>query len=310
MNLYVTNEAKEAWESLCPHERARTLAATYFAPQSLINGYQRDSEYKKKAVYAISNAAELDAYHTYWLKFVDECLSKDARRLVKAVLQGRLLVNLAGGILENAGISLEYVCGVPVIPGSAVKGAARRYAIALMQECAEEEKQDLLEKFIGVFGCVQQDFEAGSDLAQAVSPDTLCKLGKLYGNRRGLVSFLQAVPESKVSICADVLTPHHQGYMAGEKPAPADDENPIPSFFPAVQGGKDAVYTFALYAPGHPELLDTAEEWLSQALSLFGIGAKGAAGYGYFSIMDKALQSFTPEQRKAVENNFNQPLIP
>lgn len=299
MNIYATKKAEEAWNSLRSRERARTLAATYFAPMALVNAFERDSEYKKKAVNAIAGAAELESYYAHWQRFVDS-LPAESCRQVQAVLQGRLLVNLSGSILEGAGLSLEHVCGVPVIPGSAVKGAARRYAIALLQECEPAQKESLLESFISIFGCVEQDFEAGSDLALVLEPALLRELGELYGKRRGCVSFLQAVPGNPVRICADVLTPHHQKYMSGEKPEPADDEDPVPSFFPAVQGGADAAYTFALYALGHPELLDTAEEWLSQALALFGIGAKGAAGYGFFSIPDKALLGFTREQQQGI----------
>ena len=39
----------------------------------------------------------------------------------EATLGGRLLVNLAGGVVENAGISLDRCFGMPLIPGSAVK---------------------------------------------------------------------------------------------------------------------------------------------------------------------------------------------
>ena len=71
-----------------------------------------------------------------------------------------------------------------------------------------------------------------------------------------------------------------------------------------MESGKNAVYTFGLYALQNAELLDTAEAWLTQALTLFGIGAKGAAGYGYFSVQDKAMQAFTPEQQEGLNYVF------
>ena len=53
-----------------------------------------------------------------------------------AQLQSRLLVNMAGGVMENAGLCLDRF-GLPYIPGSAVKGCARRAALAAMHEWCE-----------------------------------------------------------------------------------------------------------------------------------------------------------------------------
>lgn len=53
-----------------------------------------------------------------------------------AQLQSRLMVNMAGGVMENAGLCLDRF-GLPYIPGSAVKGCARRAALAALHEwCA------------------------------------------------------------------------------------------------------------------------------------------------------------------------------
>jgi CRISPR type III-B/RAMP module RAMP protein Cmr6 len=50
-----------------------------------------------------------------------------------AQLQSRLMVNMAGGVMENAGLCLDRF-GLPYIPGSAVKGCARRAALAALHE--------------------------------------------------------------------------------------------------------------------------------------------------------------------------------
>lgn len=50
-----------------------------------------------------------------------------------AQLQSRLMVNMAGGVMENAGLCLDRF-GLPYIPGSAVKGCARRFALAALHE--------------------------------------------------------------------------------------------------------------------------------------------------------------------------------
>lgn len=53
-----------------------------------------------------------------------------------AQLQSRLLVNMAGGVMENAGLCLDRF-GLPYVPGSAVKGCARRAALAALHEWCE-----------------------------------------------------------------------------------------------------------------------------------------------------------------------------
>lgn len=301
MNICATKEALKAWHSLQENQRARTLAATYFAPTKIkLSGGEPDAQYLHSGVKAVCASDSLSSFGKYWTDFIAS-MPEDGKRCVVATLNGRLLINMSGSVLENAGMALEYVCGMPVIPGSAVKGAARRYALALLQETAPEEKDALLERILTVFGCVEQDFTDKGDLpfAYGAGPN-LADILKLYRNRKGCVDFLQAVPAETPKLCADVLTPHHMKYMAGVNTDPTDDEEPVPCFFPAVQGGKKAVYNFVLYAPGCPEALDDAEEWLSQALTLMGIGAKNAAGYGYFSVQPKGMDKFTMEQQEAL----------
>jgi len=55
---------------------------------------------------------------------------------IHAQLQSRLMVNMAGGVMENAGLCLDRF-GLPYIPGSAVKGCARRAALAALHEWCE-----------------------------------------------------------------------------------------------------------------------------------------------------------------------------
>lgn len=304
MNYSATYRAAKAWKDIGEKDRARTLAATYFVGTKLnmADPYDEpDKEYKIKGVKAIVSATDVAEFCPHWQQFITT-LPENKSRIVLATLQSRLLINLSGSILENSGISLEHICGVPVIPGSAVKGAARRYAIALLQECDDNRKEELIDTFIRIFGCAETDFEADSDLALVLPRPRLEQLSNVYGKRCGQVCFMQAVPQSPVELCADVLTPHHGKYMSGKNPTPSDDEAPVPSYFPAVECRNNAAYTFTLYAPQQPELLDTAEEWLIGAITQFGIGAKTAAGYGVFAIEDKAMLEFTPEQQKAIKD--------
>lgn len=55
---------------------------------------------------------------------------------VYAQLLSRLMVNMAGGVMENAGLCIDRF-GIPYIPGSTVKGCARKAALAVLREWSE-----------------------------------------------------------------------------------------------------------------------------------------------------------------------------
>lgn len=55
-------------------------------------------------------------------------------RLLFARQMNRLMVGMSGGVFENGGLTLDRLSGIPTIPGSAVKGCARRAILAALQE--------------------------------------------------------------------------------------------------------------------------------------------------------------------------------
>ena len=239
-----------------------------------------------------------------------------------AKLEARLLINMGGTVLENAGLQLDRF-GTAFIPGSAVKACARRTALAaLRQWCKTGAKPegddalfsvcatcktpgDLLLAILRVFGCTDLEWgtydETGNDLAWACDEQwpTLrdaarCALNAAPGcdpkdakpTRRGTVAYLPAYPihyRPAADLELDVLTSHHPKYYSGDLAVATDTENPIPVYFPAVTAG--TIYTFALLPVGQPDpmLLTHAHAWLKTGLELFGLGAKTAAGYGFFA---------------------------
>jgi CRISPR/Cas system CMR subunit Cmr6 (Cas7 group RAMP superfamily) len=98
--------------------------------------------------------------------------------VVHARLMGRLLVDLAGGVMENANLRLNRY-GLPIIPGSAVKGCARRMALQALHDwtaagtsrpdpgdacgpCCDnfESPAQMLAAIACVFGWVEQDWRS------------------------------------------------------------------------------------------------------------------------------------------------------
>lgn len=208
----------------------------------------------------------------------------------EATLGGRLLVNLAGGVVENAGISLDRCFGMPLIPGSAVKGIARSRALWEIHEASGEEKPRLLLFAMLLFGYGAHDLRGdfgwagGTQEAQVVAG----KIGSL--DFKGCACFLPAYPTTAPKLVVDMVNPHYPSYYSGRKAVAEDNENPIPNYFPAVEAG--STFGFAVLLNRVPEvegvnaslLLVQAKQWLESAVVRKGAGAKTAAGYGWFEL--------------------------
>lgn len=228
-----------------------------------------------------------------------------------AKLGARLIVNQAGGILENAGICLHRHFGFPMLPGSAVKGIAAHAAWlewrqALMD--GDASRAETLALHIAVtfgFPCGDAMPRKAADRSRAeaeyLDNYVADRFPALFGetapfrNLAGAVAFLPAVPvdPGSVEIAADIVNCHHPKYYAGQRQRATDDEDPIPNVFPVVEQGAEFLFTLRPVSRPLPERLaamldsgfapvDAAKAWLIRAVVSAGAGAKTAAGYGWF----------------------------
>jgi CRISPR-associated protein Cmr6 len=163
----------------------------------------------------------------------------------------RFVVGLGAAHVLETGITLHRLFGLPIVPGSALKGAARAYT--KLVEGKPDDDADL----IAVFGTTE---------------------------KAGSVIFFDAIPLEPPKFQLDIMNPHYPNYYReqGGKP-PADWESPSPVFFLTV---RETPYLFAIAARSEQgnRLLDLAEQWLKGALRELGIGAKTSADYGYWAI--------------------------
>ena len=219
-------------------------------------------------------------------------------------LRSRLAVNLAGGILENANICLHPHFGYPYLPGSAVKGLARHAAWCEWKMLEGEAKQDIARRIATVFGYPTGDEKLDAMLEAAKEkPDE-----KL--DHAGCVAFLGAFPEGKANIEVDVLTCHHAKYYSGSKPQATDDEKPNVQPFPVVQAGVTFCFPLVpLRKCGEVEM-KAAKNWLREAITVNGAGAKTAAGYGWFKdLTQKRADDEREKQEQAEQDKRNQATI-
>lgn len=250
-------------------------------------------------------------------------------RIVEGRLEGRLAINLAEGVIQNAGINLDRIFGLPLIPGSAIKGVTRSVAL---QELNKKKDTGTFELFARVFGLGKSEFEQNGELAaftglleQTNLPKDE-KKNKVCRDLKGSITFIQSTPSSNAQIVVDITNVHtpdyyqHEGLLAKadkeknqskklELQEKAESvlkqkENPRPNYFPAVERGAEFAFPLLLNSMNNDtELLDVAERWLKTALEQHGIGAKIAAGYGWFSVFDAKNAELTYEEQSAPAEN-------
>lgn len=218
-------------------------------------------------------------------------------------LAARLLVGAGNPSATDVGITLHRTWGVPLIPGSALKGLASSY-VALVyadgqpEQGTEENEEDRAlrrrwrppsagdggDLYAQLFGLSP---ERGPGAAGRPEPGA----DRLQGGQRGSVCFHDAlyVPESGSGsvFAVDVTTVHQRSYYDTGNRAeshlgqatvawPNDWEAPTPISYLTVAPG--ARFLFAIAGPR--ELRDIARRLLEEALERWGVAAKTSAGYG------------------------------
>ena len=250
------------------------------------------------------DAAQLRARHTR--RFLALFRAAYAQRAVLTIaqLEGRLAINLADSLIHNAGISLDRLFGLPFIPGSALKGVCRHAAFEELKSADAKGQEKLFHLFRAIFGTADTDFKNG-DLRQYQR-----YLSGQPENQKGEVSFLPAYPINAAHVVVDLTNVHYPLYYGGDRKRniPAglseslSEEKPQPNPFPAVKTG--AQFAFCLVLNGitdNTELLTHAKRWLEQALTVHGLGAKTASGYGWFSLCPDVLEQLLNEERREEE---------
>jgi len=178
---------------------------------------------------------------------------------LKASLNTRLLVGSGNSSPTEVGMTFSRNYGVPVIPGSALKGCFSHYL---------KEKSNVFyaETFRNLFG---EELEGGSE-----------------DNVRGSLIFLDAIPlELKLGL--DIVNNHFQPYYMKKQHPPNDWYNPVPVIYIVVESGR---FRFTILADKNngkrlsSELKKKLSEEFRNMLKTYGIGAKTNYGYGRFSL--------------------------
>lgn len=231
----------------------------------------------------------------------------------------RFAVGLGNESAIENGFTFHRLYGFPIIPGSALKGLARAAALVAIADSLGvtklslsqvkergDKKKTPLEKLEGyllanderirdaehVRKAKNEENKAWKELGQEVKqlemiPDAQSRIDqfrRIFGTQHaaGEAIFFDAMPAEAPSLEIDVMNVHYPDYY-GKDEYPTDSQNPTPIPFLTV-GRTPFWFAVGRRKPMDSDAYEQAVTWLKTGLTEFGIGAKTAAGYGYFEV--------------------------
>jgi CRISPR-associated protein Cmr6 len=188
---------------------------------------------------------------------------------------GRLIVGLGSENVLETGLRLHQTYGVPIIPGSALKGLASHYCDEVwgQRHLGDDAPQD------------NKRFRRKRSADEVEGENHRLLFGTTEDG--GVITFHDAwiLPDSLAdgALRLDVMTPHHPKWQTNEAP-PTDFDSPVPVSFLSVAGTFDVRLSWSGPVETPPE---TAAAWvglamdiLREALAEWGVGGKTSSGYG------------------------------
>jgi CRISPR type III-B/RAMP module RAMP protein Cmr6 len=210
--------------------------------------------------------------------------------MIELILESKLLLHLGrASVLENVGLCADRTTGLPLIPGTALKGVLSTWA------CWEANQRP--DGSFNEGNAFVQERKGYGGLAQRVFGDDSTDGSKGSGD----VIFVGGFPVTPPKLGLDIVNPHYETDGAVKK-------NLTPNVFLCVEPGTK--WRFAFFVrPGAEDaakLLKATSDWLAQSLTQLGIGAKTAAGYGRFRLLnpgDIATQAQEADRARVAESD-------
>lgn len=196
----------------------------------------------------------------------------------------RLVVGLGNHNALEVGLTIHFLYGIPIIPGSALKGVARAWSIIKFADkyCNEmpSKKERNIYKILKEFSI---KLDNGEDLGLEIDGLKFSDLIQIFGTKKnsGKTIFLDAYPKKPVLFEEDVSTVHYSDYYTRYEP-PGDWMDPIPIKFLTI---KNTSFKFCVISENE-DILIKSVNLLRDALIEHGIGAKTSLGYGLFELKE------------------------
>jgi CRISPR type III-B/RAMP module RAMP protein Cmr6 len=253
---------------------------------------------------ALGNRASLAGYCRRTCRWLDSLRRQYGERfaIVDLVADSRLLLNLGrASVLENVGLYAERTTGLPLIPGTALKGVVSTWACWT----AHFDPSDQSFRGFSKDSIQRHNFTAAeARLAKRILGDD----DPGGSQHAGEVVFLGGFPCTVPELGLDIVNPHYEEKEDGRnaKLLVVDRARLTPSPFLCLEPG--TCWRFAFFvrpgAPDYAALVEQTKAWIADALTQTGLGAKTAAGYGRFrqpTDADRAAQERQEAEAAAAE---------
>jgi len=268
-----------------------------------------DDDKKRRWLDALAEIRVPAGYAAWFKHRWRHCLERECF-VLECVTAGRLLVGSGNASGSDVGLHLHHTWGVPMVPGSAVKGVLSHYLHAVYGPDPEHDS-------ISPVAANHPDPDRARFRRPGRKPATppgdwqriICGSAD-YDDvpaTAGHVIFhdMLLMPSDgrdgdSHMLDQDVLTPHHSGYHTGSGVA-SDFEDPTPVPFLAVPPGT----RFLLAVGGQRAWAEFAIRRLAEAVADWGVGAKTAAGYGRLEPVGELREPSKPAVLSAAARSLN-----
>ncbi|MGD9732066.1 MAG: type III-B CRISPR module RAMP protein Cmr6 [Desulfamplus sp.] len=213
---------------------------------------------------------------------------------ISAISETPLLTGIGETSPTEVGMVFDRNMGIPYLPASSIKGAVR-YAYCVNFANAKENYDKVKN------GSVEEkDVKGLVELFGGTDADDA---------KRGGFAFIDAYSETVPELKVDIMNPHHGKYYQNQSPeGPIETELPIPIKFLVVEKGLTYKFRGFFINKDAEKYKDQLIEAFRTAMTLLGLGAKTAVGYGRFNNIKDTTESIKQkaEERKKEEERKNQ----
>ncbi|MDR1646987.1 MAG: type III-B CRISPR module RAMP protein Cmr6 [Zoogloeaceae bacterium] len=264
---------RSSFRSSIPHGAEQAHAGLW-----LMRGlpeFSESPESKARHIDSLCQQRPSEFYKLAWRRWLDTIGDTDRFSSLHVQLAQRLFIGQSSASVLETGICVSHSYGMPMVPGSTVKGCAQAYARAVG---LSPEYRAVL------FGEDEESAEGSKRL-----PGAACLIwhDAWWNPDSGTKPFVR-----------EIVTTHHMEYYAGKTDEATDFDSPVPNAQIAAQGS----FCFAIEGPYAWTKLGI--DLLEKALRETGIGAKRAAGYGVMKKDEEATRRLQDRQRQQAEEKM------
>lgn len=213
-------------------------------------------------------------------------------RWITLTASSRLLVGHGNPSPSEVGLTLHHTWGVPVLPGSSVKGVTSSFAELRYGPEARDDARPERAAWAGprrdggrFTGAPGASYKALFGAPDSDDGEVAQRGGVVVHDALLLPPSAEHLPDRRFLV-PDVLTVHHRAWysavMEGKAPAalPNDWDDPNPVAFLTVRPGCRFLLPLTARGEEAGDLLEVASRLVQEALAEAGLGAKTRRGYG------------------------------